>query len=81
MTVADLIKALEKMPPTAEVWHVWDGALRTQINHVWLARSGAVATADDGEVCYDTEDRPADAPTEEEDQYWKAPSHSGGDPR
>jgi hypothetical protein len=71
--VCDLIAALSEMPPTAEVWHLWDGEARTQIEHVWLARSGAVVTADNREVAYSTEDRPESAPTEEQDQYWKTP--------
>jgi hypothetical protein len=73
MTAKDLIALLAKMPPDARVFHLWDGGLRTEIEHVWLARSGVVATADDGEVCYDTEDRPMDAPTSEQDRYWKTP--------
>lgn len=73
MTVAKLIRQLEKMPPDARVWHLWDGALRTEINHVWLTRVGTVGTGDDQQVCYDTNDRPTDAPTSEEDRYWSTP--------
>jgi len=73
VTAAELIEELNKMPPEAQVWHLWDGGLRTEINHVWLARNGRVATADDGEICYDDEDRPECAPISEEDRYWRTP--------
>lgn len=74
MTVAELIEQLKRMPPDANVWHLWDGALRTEINYVWLARNGVVGTADYQHVCYDTDERPVDAPTEEQDRYWDTPS-------
>lgn len=73
MTAKELITLLAKMPPDARVWHLWDGRLRTEIEHVWLTRSGVVATADNNAVCYDTEDRPVDAPTSEQDLYWNTP--------
>lgn len=73
MKVTDLIDALREMPPDAEVWHLWDGALRTEINHVWLARNGKVATADDAAMCYDEESRPESAPTSKEDPHWATP--------
>jgi hypothetical protein len=73
MTVKELIALLSAMPPDARVLHLWDGGLRTEIEHVWLARSGVVATADHGEVCYDTEDRPSDAPTAKASPYWRTP--------
>jgi hypothetical protein len=73
MIVRKLIEALGAMPQDAEVLHLWDGAPRTGIEHVWLARSGDVMTADDEMVAYDTDARPLDAPTAEEDEYWKTP--------
>jgi hypothetical protein len=73
MNVAQLIERLKEMPQDAPVCHLWDGALRTSIEHVWLARGGSVATADFEQVCYDTEDRPEDAPTSEQDRYWESP--------
>lgn len=73
VTVSELITRLEKMPPDAKVWHLWDGRLRTEIEHIWLTRTGIVGTADVGQVCYDTDDRPADAPTNAEDGYWITP--------
>ena len=71
MNVKQLIEKLKKMPPSAEVMHLWDGATRTSIEHVWLSVSGYVVTADFDEVCYYQSDRPVSAPTEEECRYWK----------
>lgn len=76
MKVAELIEKLREMPPDANVWHVWDGAARTQIEYVWLSRGGEVITADEDEVVYDTGSRPLDAPTSEEDRYWTTPVKS-----
>jgi hypothetical protein len=73
MNAIELIEALSRMPPHANVKHVWDGVSRTEIHHVWLSRDGEVMTADAEEVVYDTGDRPVDAPTMEEDLYWKTP--------
>lgn len=69
-TVASLIAQLQAMPPDATVSYLWDGAPRSDANLVWLARSGTVIIADYGDVCYDLEDRPTDAPDE---RYWSAP--------
>lgn len=79
MTVAALIEQLEKMPPDAEVMHLWDGAARTGIKHVWLSRAGRVVTADEDEVCYYTDDRPASAPTAKQCQYWRTPKSDKAD--
>lgn len=73
MTVRKLIAELEKMPPGAEVAHLWDGEPRTNIEHVWLARGGFVVTADHDQVCYSTKSRPKEAPTAQQDQYWQTP--------
>lgn len=73
MKVKDLIEELSKMPPGAEVLHLWDGAPRTTIEHVWLSRGGEVITADHGQVCYYDECRPEGSPTESENRYWESP--------
>lgn len=70
MKVKELIKKLETMPQDAEVFHLWDGEPRTKIVHVWLSKNGNVITSDSGEVCYSTESRPIDAPSEKENPYW-----------
>lgn len=71
MNVKELIIKLLDMPLHADVGHVWDGELRTQINCVWETNSGAVATSDFNAVVYSQESRPIGAPTEEEDRYWR----------
>lgn len=73
MQVRKLIELLQAMPDDTHVWHLWDGATHTEIEYVWLARDGSVVTADHGQVCYYTESRPVDAPTEEDDPYWETP--------
>lgn len=70
MKVSELIEALKAMPQDAEVGHVWDGAYRTDICHVWVARNGKVMTADDDMVVYYTDDRPEGAPTQDEADSW-----------
>lgn len=77
MTAKELIALLATMPPDARVFHLWDGALRTEVEHVWLSRSGVVGTSDVGQVCYCAEDWPANAPTEEEIPYWSTPDSNG----
>lgn len=79
MKVKELIKALETMPPDADVTHLWDGEARTKIEHVWLARAGFVVTADFGMICYSNDARPASAPTEKDDPYWKSPENPKGE--
>lgn len=76
MKVSKLIECLQKMPPDAEVWHLWDGELRTEIQHVWLSRDGVVGTADYDQVLYTGDARPSDAPDAKEDPYWSTPSQS-----
>ena len=71
MKASQLIAALQAMPQDAEVLHLWDGEARTGVEFVWLSRDGRVITADYGMVCFSTETRPPDAPTKEEDRYWR----------
>jgi len=74
MTVSELIKILQKMPPDAQVLHLWDGELRTAIEHVWLTRDGQVGTADFEEYCYIRASWPADATLKAGQSYWMTPS-------
>ena len=73
MKVFELIERLRHMPSDADVLRLWDGELRTAIEHVWLSRDGVVGTADNDMVLYSGDSRPADAPTEKEDPYWSTP--------
>lgn len=58
MNVQQLIDVLRLMPPDATVLHLWDGAARTEIKHVYLSKRGDVVTSDDDMVYYDSEDGP-----------------------
>lgn len=78
MTVEELIIQLKKMPPKARVFHLWDGEPRTAINVVYETKNGCVMTADYEMVCYSTNARPKDAPTTEQDRYWKTKSDPNG---
>lgn len=73
MKVKELIAALSEMPPEAEVVHLWDGEPRTEIQLVWLSRAGFVVTSDYDEICYSNDTRPATAPTQQENRYWRTP--------
>jgi len=74
MKVSQLIEQLKGMPQNAVVSHVWDGASRTIIQHVWLARSGEVCTADSCMNVWCDEDRPVMGPTCKEESNWKTES-------
>lgn len=70
MTVGQVIEALKKMPPDADVLHLWDGEARTSIEVIWLAKAGYVVTSDLEHVCYSTEARPEGAPDNKEAPDW-----------
>ena len=74
MTNKELIAELQKLPPDLEVYHLWDGSTFTKIKLVWLSKSGKkFVTSDYDEYCYNEEDRPTYAPTQQEDRYWRTP--------
>lgn len=73
MTVKDLIEKLESLPQDAEVWYLWDGALRTRAYHAYETKSGVVAIAGQVEEAYSDVDRPLDAPHPKDDPYWSTP--------
>lgn len=58
------------MPQDAEMGHLWDGAVRSMVEGVYLAKSGNVVGAPKDEPAYYDEDRPKDAPTQKEDPYY-----------
>ena len=78
MTVKELIIELHKMPQDARVFHLWDGEPRTAINVVYETKNGMVMTSDYEQVCYSTDARPKEAPTSEENRYWKTPKNPKG---
>lgn len=74
LTVSQLITALEKLPGDAKVGYVWDGDVRSEVEYVWLSRSGMVVLDND---CYvaDPQSRPEGTPT---DAGWWVPSDTFG---
>lgn len=76
MTVRELIRKLELLPPDAEVYYAWDGGARSEAAHVYQARGGHVVIADENEVLYSAQDRPPGAPDEKGDPYWETPTIS-----
>jgi len=58
MTVKKLIEALEKMPKDVRVGVLWDGAVRSDVQFVWVANSGIVVLADGDEYTTYPEDFP-----------------------
>ena len=71
MKVKELISKLSTMDQEADVLHLWDGELRTEINNVYMGKTGLCITADCDEVAYSDEARPEGAPSRDEDCYWK----------
>ena len=76
MKVKELIEKLGKMNQEASVLHLWDGELRTEINHVYMGKSGVCVTADNDKMARSNEGRPVNAPSEEECPYWRTPDAS-----
>ncbi len=64
------------MPDNAEVGYAWDGCVRSSVEYVWFSRSGEIVLSD-GDVIYDTKDRPKDAPTESKNGYWRPRKEPG----
>ena len=61
MTNKELISELAKLPPDAQVGLVYDGALRSNVEFVWLTRSGQISLCSYGEHILNVEDLPVDA--------------------
>ncbi len=62
------------MPQDATVSVLFDGELRLDVNVVYESKGGEVVISDYDMVCYSTDSRPKDAPTEDEDRYWSTES-------
>ena len=75
MKVSDIIEKLKTLPQDAEMGHLWDGAVRSNVDCVYLAKSGMVVGAPEYQSAYYDEDRPKDAPSEDEDPYYKPFEH------
>lgn len=74
MKVKELIEALKNMDQEADVRHLWDGEPRTDIEHVYMGKTGFCITSDGFEVAYSNDGRPIQAPDESTDPYWRAPT-------
>jgi hypothetical protein len=74
MKVSALIARLYALPQDADVQIIYDGEARLDASSVYEARGGAVIITQAGQSVYSTESRPADAPTEDEQSDWQAPS-------
>jgi len=74
MTVKEGIDELKKCDMDADVSHLWGGALRTYIEHVYMGKTGSCVTAESDMVAYSDEARPIDAPSSKQDPYWHTPS-------
>lgn len=73
MKAHELIKALELMPPDANVKYVWDGEARSDAEYVYVARNGDVIIMDYDECVFSTKYRPEGVPTEDEEPTWYGP--------
>jgi hypothetical protein len=71
MKIYQLIWELLQMPWRAEVSVCYDGASRMSVERIWLSRNGRVAISDADEYVYNDEDRPAYAPTEKQERFWR----------
>ena len=71
MKISEIISILNTMPQDKKLWHVCDGNARTTIDGIYLARNGEVVSFPEHERVYDEEFRPADAPGDKEDPYWR----------
>lgn len=71
MTIKEIIEVLKTMPQDAQMGHLWDGAVRSMVDGIYLSQSGVVVGAPEGEPAYNDEDRPVGAPNENEDRYFK----------
>ncbi|MCP3681815.1 MAG: hypothetical protein GY861_03920 [bacterium] len=77
MIVKELIEKLKEIDSEAEVYCLWDGALRSTIDHAYIGKTGACVLADEGEVAYDEAARPVDAPSVIDNPYWQTPYTTG----
>lgn len=76
MKVIEAIEILKKLNPNLDMGYLYDGAVREDVNLIYESKGGKVVIADYGLVCYDNEDRPINAPNEEEEKYYSLPEKS-----
>ena len=71
MKVKDAIKLLKEMDQNAELSHLWDGELRTDINFIYMGKTGICVTSDYNQVAYSDDARPKNAPCSDQYSYWR----------
>lgn len=77
MTVAELLARLQEMPQDLPVKMVGADLGPDHADHAWLPRHGQYVVLSPGGYAFDTydeqDDRPADAPSQQEEPIWWAP--------
>lgn len=58
------------MPQEAKMGHLWDGAVRSMVETIYLSKGGVVVGAPADEPAYYDTDRPNNAPLASIDPYW-----------
>lgn len=74
MNVQQLIDHLQKLPPKAEVFSLYDGHCLLIIECVFMSKKGVVIIMNGDAIVYHDDHRPIGAPTEKEVPYWETPS-------
>lgn len=74
MKVKQAIELLKNMDQEAELMHLWDGECRTDIELIYMGKTGVCVTADFDQAAYSDECRPIDALSEKESPYWSTPN-------
>lgn len=70
MTVGELIAQLMKLPQDQDVKMLWDGAARSDVEIVYVAKGRYIVLAPLDEPCYNDDDRPEDAPLSTDNRHW-----------
>ena len=73
MTAKELIEYLKQMPQDTNVYYLYDGEPRTDIDVCYLAKNGKVVLSDYGQIVHTEDCRPVGAPTRKEQQWYKMP--------
>jgi len=71
MTIKEIIEVLQTMPPNAKMGMLWDGAVRSYVEGIYLSRSGDVVGSPKGQPAYYDEDRPKNAPYAYTEPYFE----------
>lgn len=61
MRVKRLKEILQTMPDDAFIRYIWDGEPRSDVQNVWLSKSGIVMISDDNSTVYQEDSIPINA--------------------